>query len=315
MLLQTGCGAGVLILYPQKVNCARGDEIQIEAQGPDNVGTESGGWFETANFKHPGCILCSLHQTTTSCRVLEYKGFFLMLESIITHDVELFKWINSQHSLFLDYLFRVLTNLGNGFYLAPILISLVVWKIRRRQVVQVIVLCTIGMSLAGVVNNHVKEVVGRSRPLGIFVPNWDSVPQDPDKEVEEIDSMYVYNVHAPGEQLYARAFPSGHTNTAFAGATVLFVVLGKAYWWAFIFAFLVGYSRIYLGVHFPADTVVGAAMGTSVTALVVVPGMRLFRKRQAASDKSRHEQMHTNADARDRNHSDVNEHNREADTA
>lgn len=60
------------------------------------------------------------------------------------------------------------------------------------------------------------------------------------------------------------SFPSGHTAEAFANATSLTLITHK--WYvavpAYAWAGLVGYSRLYLGVHYPADILGGAILGT-----------------------------------------------------
>ncbi|HLR21473.1 MAG TPA: phosphatase PAP2 family protein [Tissierellaceae bacterium] len=57
------------------------------------------------------------------------------------------------------------------------------------------------------------------------------------------------------------SFPSGHTTASFALATVL--TLNIPYIWpiAYLFASIIGVSRIYLAVHYPTDVAAGIILG------------------------------------------------------
>lgn len=59
------------------------------------------------------------------------------------------------------------------------------------------------------------------------------------------------------------SFPSGHTSASFAAATVFFRNLPKkAGVPAIVLASLIGFSRLYLGVHYPTDVLGGALLGS-----------------------------------------------------
>lgn len=68
------------------------------------------------------------------------------------------------------------------------------------------------------------------------------------------------------------SFPSGHTSGAFLSATVVAILVPVLFWPVYLWACLVGASRILLGVHFPTDTLAGALIGTTVATL----SMELF---------------------------------------
>lgn len=73
-------------------------------------------------------------------------------------------------------------------------------------------------------------------------------------------------------------FPSGHAATSFAGATVLALALPRAALPLFALAALVAASRIYVGVHYPGDVLVGALLGVAVGALVWAAVVRRRRR-------------------------------------
>ena len=67
------------------------------------------------------------------------------------------------------------------------------------------------------------------------------------------------------------SFPSGHTFFAFAFLKIISVRYPTMKIPALIFAILIGFSRLYLYVHFPTDVVAGAILGT----LTGIGAMRL----------------------------------------
>jgi hypothetical protein len=78
------------------------------------------------------------------------------------------------------------------------------------------------------------------------------------------------------------SFPSGHTSQAFAMATTLTLQYKK--WYVVVPAYLwagsVGYSRMYLGKHYPSDVLAGAALGVASSYLGHVITKKLFRPKK-----------------------------------
>jgi undecaprenyl-diphosphatase len=68
------------------------------------------------------------------------------------------------------------------------------------------------------------------------------------------------------------SFPSGHTASAFAMATIFALYLKRNYLSISLLltAFLIGYSRIYLGHHFLVDVLVGAIIGIACGTVAIL---------------------------------------------
>ena len=69
---------------------------------------------------------------------------------------------------------------------------------------------------------------------------------------------------------HSHSFPSGHTATAFAAATVLSALVPRAAPAFYVLAAAIGYSRLYVGVHWPLDVVAGAVIGVATALLLLV---------------------------------------------
>jgi len=117
----------------------------------------------------------------------------------------------------------------------------------------------ISLLVAGVISTTLKVTVQRPRPFTTY----------PD---------IIYQKAEVGSY----SFPSGHTNFAFATATSLSLAFPK--WYvivpAYSYAAAVGYSRMYLGVHYPSDVLAGALIGAGSSLLTWKAQKWLAHKRK-----------------------------------
>ncbi|MEW6673764.1 MAG: phosphatase PAP2 family protein [Thermodesulfobacteriota bacterium] len=77
-----------------------------------------------------------------------------------------------------------------------------------------------------------------------------------------------------GESL---SLPSSHATNIFAAAFFLSFFFRKVWPLFYLIAFWVGYSRVYLGVHFPFDVFIGGIAGTLCGAVMAWVGTRVIR--------------------------------------
>ena len=162
-----------------------------------------------------------------------------MLEVIQHLDETVLRWIASNiRAEWLNPAAVFYTTLGNGglIFIAISVVLLFFCKTRKAGISSLM-----GMLLGLIVTNlTVKPLVGRLRPWVV---------------------MEYFEVLVTSGDL--NSFPSGHTCAAFAFAAALCAVLPQR--WAkaaaLIAAALMGFSRLYVGVHFPTDVLAGAAIG------------------------------------------------------
>lgn len=180
-------------------------------------------------------------------------------KAAIAADITLFKIINAHYTLFFDWFFLFVSYLCNGWVIIPLFFVLILWKTPKSRRMRIVVVAAVSLSLSGICNTAIKQLVGRPRPLAYFVsPSTNT----------EIEEGRSYAVHVVGRRFYDHSFPSGHANTAFTIATLAVLIFGRKFWPAFIAAIAVAYSRVYVGAHFPLDTLAGACIG-SIIVLVV----------------------------------------------
>lgn len=84
---------------------------------------------------------------------------------------------------------------------------------------------------------------------------------------------------------HGRSFPSGHATLAFTTAATLAFQYKK--WYvavpAFVWAGSVGYSRMYLGEHYPTDILAGALIGTGSAYASLWLNKKLFHRKSLRS--------------------------------
>jgi len=167
---------------------------------------------------------------------------------------------NGFHPVWLDVFFKYITNLGDG--LISILAVVILLALRKKKKAMTAALAYI---YSGLLIQIAKRIFHMPRPKYFFE-----------------QTLFHYTHFVEGVSMHDQnSFPSGHTASAFALATVLVLVFkkNKISFYCLFFAFLVGYSRIYLAQHFLIDVIFGAITG--ITCAMVsyhqVYDLKLFR--------------------------------------
>lgn len=157
----------------------------------------------------------------------------------------------------LDVLMPVVTVLGNGGALWIISAALLLLRPKTQRSGAAMALSL--MLEAFLCNRLFKPLVARPRPFAA-------------------EPSMVLLISPPG----GFSFPSGHTGASFAAASALYFEGNRLWRPATVLAGLIGFSRMYLFVHYPSDVLAGAALGilTGWLSTRMLWGARSFSARQ-----------------------------------
>lgn len=171
-----------------------------------------------------------------------------MIEFLNNLDTNLFLFLNGPHSAFFDTFMTLFTG---RFIWVPMYI-MVAWLLFHKKRWQEGITYLLCLALAITMTDQtcatiIRPVVERLRPSNID---------------NAISSMtYIVNGYRGGSY----GFPSCHAANSFALASFLILFVRRRRFTAFIlfWATVNSYSRLYLGVHYPGDLLVGGIIGSA----------------------------------------------------
>ena len=169
-------------------------------------------------------------------------GGFVLAIAVGVYNIELFQAINGGHGPLLDVFFGLVGGLGDGLIIAIILTALMLFHLRAGLT------GLLAFGLSGLMAQMLKHSFDAPRPAAV-----------------------LDDVHVLGQTLTNNSFPSGHATSLGALAMLLPLLFGRRdprVWFAVAVLLLAAVGRVYGGVHFPLDVLVGLALGAVCTAAI-----------------------------------------------
>ena len=169
-----------------------------------------------------------------------------MLETLNKWDTSVFLAINGWHSSIFD---TVMWLMSNTLVWIPLYIIFLYFLVRQydRRAWIILFFTAVMIVISDQASVHLfKDVFQRLRPC--HNPNLQDV-------------VHLVKGHCGGQY----GFVSSHAFNTFSLAVYLSMMLGKKVKYftplVILWAVIIGYSRVYLGVHYPGDVIAGAACG------------------------------------------------------
>jgi len=182
-----------------------------------------------------------------------------MIETLESFDQQLLLCINGANTPLLDLVFYNLSKVWASFLIYLFAMYLLYRKYGwRRMLVCVFVICC-AIGLADLISTECfKKVICRYRPT---------------HNLDIGDFVHVVNGYRGG--MYG--FVSSHAANMFAFTVGASLYLRERLWTIvfLVWSLLVCYSRMYLGVHYPADIFCGALLGSVIAALMYYLSVRV----------------------------------------
>jgi undecaprenyl-diphosphatase len=180
-----------------------------------------------------------------------------MLDFILQLDTKLFLFFNkSLANPFFDAIFPVITN-GTFWIIPAIIAGGLFFYFMKKKALIVIIFSLITVSISDpVCNRLIKPAFPRLRPCN--------------------ENVYIKDARFLIGRKTSYSFPSSHAMNIFAQVMLFSLIFRRkrVIIPAFIFAFLIGFSRVYVGVHYPLDVFCGALFGMSIGIIVYL----IYRK-------------------------------------